>query len=217
MIWLPALLLAFDPPSDAPPPPLPDAGPQVADEERRNLLPAELTELGLTLPSYPEGATASSICDVELSADAEGALEARFVKGCAAPFVAAVEAVTGSWQLPTCDEALCHYVLSIKLTPELVDWSVPPAEVHWSEVKVKKRVNPSFPDEMKARNVEGSCRLRIYIDERGVPYRITTESCDPGFEQSAIEACEKWRFYPMKRDGVAIPAQFVLSIRFKLS
>lgn len=89
--------------------------------------------------------------------------------------------------------------------------------VHWSEVRVRSRVEPRYPEAAKQLGLdEGRCALRIQIDARGEPTDIQVRSCNKVFEASALEAAWKWRFYPMKVDGVAVPAAFDLAIVYKL-
>ena len=90
--------------------------------------------------------------------------------------------------------------------------------VHWSEVTVKKRVAPKMPDAAKQLNMaEERCQVRFFINEKGVPYDVKLESCPAIYHESALEAAWKWRFYPMKVDGAAIKAQFVLVIVYRLT
>jgi len=90
--------------------------------------------------------------------------------------------------------------------------------VHWSEVKVKKRVTPKMPDAAKQLNMtEESCQVRFFIDEKGVPYNIKLEKCPAIFHESALEAAWKWRFYPQKEERKKVKAQFVLKITYKLT
>jgi TonB family protein len=89
--------------------------------------------------------------------------------------------------------------------------------VHWTEVKVKRQVQPVYPPSAQAMNLEGSCTLRFIIDERGTPTSVTPTACPAPFQESALAAGAQWRFYPMKVNGVAQPATFQLVLRFRLS
>ncbi len=90
--------------------------------------------------------------------------------------------------------------------------------VHWSEVKVKKRVKPKMPDAARELNIaEERCQVRFFIDEKGVPYDVKLERCPAIFHESALESAWKWRFWPMKVDGNAEKAQFVLVIVYRLT
>ncbi len=89
--------------------------------------------------------------------------------------------------------------------------------VHWSEVKVKRRVSPKYPEDAKSMDLGTvRCQLRFLVDERGMPYDVRLESCPEAFHESALEAAWKWRFYPMKMNGEAVKAQFVLVIVYRL-
>ena len=50
-----------------------------------------------------------------------------------------------------------------------------------------------------------------------MPTDIKAENCPKVFQDSAMEAAWKWRFYPYLDAGKAMPAQFVLDIIFKLN
>ena len=63
---------------------------------------------------------------------------------------------------------------------------------------------------------EVDCKVRIFIDEKGVPYNFQFESCPKIFQASATEALAKWRWYPAKFQGQKVKAQFLLNIRYKL-
>jgi protein TonB len=89
--------------------------------------------------------------------------------------------------------------------------------VHWTQVKAKTRVEPIVPEAAKALGfTEEHCQLRFFINEKGVPTDIKPENCPKVFQDSALEAAWKWRFYPYKVGGQAMAAQFVLNITYKL-
>ncbi len=93
----------------------------------------------------------------------------------------------------------------------------PVRAVHWSEVQVKKRVQPKMPDAAKELGLsEERCQVRFYIDEKGEPYDVRIEACPAIYQQSALEAAWGWRFYPMKVEGQKVKAQFVLTIVYRL-
>jgi hypothetical protein len=90
--------------------------------------------------------------------------------------------------------------------------------VHFSAVKVRKRVAPKMPEEAKELNLgEARCELRFFVDERGRPYDVRPEECPEIYRASALEAAWQWRFEPMRIDGEAVKAQFVLVIVYRLS
>ena len=64
---------------------------------------------------------------------------------------------------------------------------------------------------------EEVCQVRFFIDEKGVPYDVKIEKCPKVFHDSAKEAAWRWRFYPMRDGGKSVKAQFILSLKFKLT
>jgi hypothetical protein len=60
-------------------------------------------------------------------------------------------------------------------------------------------------------------RVRIFIDEAGVPYDVVYEVCPKVFHASTTEALLKWRYYPARDDeGAKVKASFLLNIKYKL-
>jgi protein TonB len=84
-------------------------------------------------------------------------------------------------------------------------------------MKAKRRVKPKYPASAKQLNLEGSCQIRFYIDEKGKPYEIKIEKCPKVFHDAAKQAAWGWRFYPMRVEGKAVKAEFVLALKFKLN
>ena len=92
-----------------------------------------------------------------------------------------------------------------------------PVETHWSKVKYKRMPQFRFPDAAKQLNMtEEVCKVRFFIDEKGIPYDIAIEECPEVFHAEIEEKAYKARFYPYKSGSQPAKAQFVLTIRFKL-
>ena len=66
-------------------------------------------------------------------------------------------------------------------------------------------------------NLEGDCKVRFFIDEKGKPYDVKIEACPKPFEQAAIDAGMASSFYPMKVEGKTVKTSFVYNYKFKLS
>jgi len=105
-----------------------------------------------------------------------------------------------------------------------VEGSVPAGEqggtavrtVHWSDVRVKRRISPRYPaaaQKMKLGNI--NCQVRFFMDEKGHPYNILFDACPTLFHESVLAAAPEWRFYPMEVEGKPVRAQFVLTIQLK--
>ena len=92
------------------------------------------------------------------------------------------------------------------------------SSVHWSDVKIKRRVAPKMPQAAKALNItEENCQVRFYIDTKGNPEKIDILKCSKIFHDSLMTAAEKWKFYPMKSaSGQKVKATFILNVKFRL-
>lgn len=89
---------------------------------------------------------------------------------------------------------------------------------HHSELKIKRQVAPSYPEAAKAMNLgDVDCRVRISVDERGVPFDVSYEVCPKVFQESAKDAILQWRWFPAKIGQEPVRAQFMLVIRYKLT
>lgn len=90
--------------------------------------------------------------------------------------------------------------------------------VHSSEVQVKTRIQPKYPMAAKDLNLgDVVCKVRIFIDPKGIPERLEFLSCPAVFQGETTEALLKWRFYPLKHGGQPVAAQFVVSIKYVLT
>lgn len=89
-----------------------------------------------------------------------------------------------------------------------------PAERAVSEITVTRHVPPVYPATAQAEGLGGSCAVRLFIDERGVPYQVQTERCPEAFVQPSLEAASSWRFEPVTVDGRPVRAQFVLVLKY---
>jgi outer membrane biosynthesis protein TonB len=89
--------------------------------------------------------------------------------------------------------------------------------IHWSEAAIRSRVLPQFPESARGLGKDRvDCRVRMFVNEKGVPERVEAETCEEPFLAAAVDAAMKWRFYPTKVNGVAARVQFLVMIRFVL-
>lgn len=88
--------------------------------------------------------------------------------------------------------------------------------VHWTQVQVKSRVLPSFPEAARALGYTESqdCVVRLTIDSRGVPVSALSSSCPTPFLATARAAAMKWRFHPARDAGEPVSVMFDLNFRF---
>ena len=87
--------------------------------------------------------------------------------------------------------------------------------VPWSEVKLKKRITPKLPEDAEALGLNGRCDVRLHVNEQGTPTLAeATEDCVLIFQEPSETALMKWRFYPHKVDGEAVPVTFVVEVEY---
>lgn len=87
------------------------------------------------------------------------------------------------------------------------------------ELKTSKRVEPAYPPQSRRAGEEGSVRLRILVDERGVPreVQIVKGSGFARLDEAAKEAVRKWRFVAATNGSQAITAWTQVAITFRLT
>ncbi|WP_162179799.1 energy transducer TonB [Bryobacter aggregatus] len=79
------------------------------------------------------------------------------------------------------------------------------------------KVAPSYSPDASSGAIEGSVVLGFEVSVAGVAQDIRIiRSLDPGLDQSAIRALQKWRFRPATRNGKAIAFQTKAEIAFHL-
>jgi len=77
---------------------------------------------------------------------------------------------------------------------------------------------PGYPAAMLRQDVEGYAKVRVHISVRGrVDSVELVDATDTAFwEATRRQALKYWRFKPAMRDGVAVPSEQVMTVRFQL-
>lgn len=80
------------------------------------------------------------------------------------------------------------------------------------------KVEPIYPEEAKRRNIEGSLKLMLKIDDLGrVLSAEVVEATPPGvFDAAALQAFGEARFQPAIKDGRPVRYQAYIRVDFKL-
>ena len=79
------------------------------------------------------------------------------------------------------------------------------------------RRDPEYTAEARTARKQGSVELSVTIDaDGGVREAKTIRSLDPGLDQKAIEAVEKWRFRPGMKDGHPVKVAATIEVNFRL-
>lgn len=73
-----------------------------------------------------------------------------------------------------------------------------PKVVHWTELKLKSKVNPTSPPRSAYQGAEQvRCSMRIHVDPTGTPTSVEPTDCAEPFAAAAQEAMLRWRYYPL--------------------
>jgi len=82
--------------------------------------------------------------------------------------------------------------------------------------KVKKRVDPLYPQIFKLAGVEGEVEIRARINEQGkVESTELVKATNQNFISAAVDAMKQWEFYPATKDGKPIKAEVVIPFVFR--
>jgi TonB family protein len=81
--------------------------------------------------------------------------------------------------------------------------------------KIRRQVPPQTTPEAMANQITGTVILRVEIGADGAPRGMKVLRGLPhGLDQKAMEAVSQWEFEPARQNGVAIPAQATVEVRF---
>lgn len=88
---------------------------------------------------------------------------------------------------------------------------------HHSELEVKKRVEPHYPQAAVDMGLaEQRCTNRVFIDGKGVPWRVDVSGCPAVFHETARAALLRWRWYPPRAERQRVSAQTTIVFRFTI-
>jgi TonB family protein len=88
-----------------------------------------------------------------------------------------------------------------------------------SDLKRTRFVEPTYPSQAKARNIEGWVELEFTVKTDGSVTDVKVTQSEPAaiFDLAAVQAVAKWRFEPVLRDGALVDPRARLRLRFKLT
>ena len=104
-------------------------------------------------------------------------------------------------------------------------WAIPPAFASTSTTrfdwpcspKSSCKVEPEYSEEARKAKFQGTVVLFVVVDENGKPRDLKViRPLGLGLDQKAIEAVEKWKFAPGKKDGKPVAVQATIEVNFRL-
>lgn len=78
------------------------------------------------------------------------------------------------------------------------------------------RVEPQYPDEARAQNIQGSVVLEVQIGEDGSVSNLKVVEGNPLLAEAAMQAVKQWRYQPYSVDGRPVEMQTRIAIKFTL-
>jgi periplasmic protein TonB len=79
------------------------------------------------------------------------------------------------------------------------------------------KVEPEYSEEARKAKFQGTVVLFVVVDEKGNPTQLKViRPLGLGLDQKAIEAVEKWKFSPGKKDGKPVAVQATIEVNFRL-
>jgi len=88
-----------------------------------------------------------------------------------------------------------------------------------SQPKVRRRASAAYPARARAQGITGQVTLNVLISEDGRVERVKVLEATPKgvFDQTAIEAIQRWEFEPATYQGEAVKVWARQTIRFDLT
>ena len=79
------------------------------------------------------------------------------------------------------------------------------------------RVDPEYSEEARKAKFSGTVLLQLIVDVDGKAKNIhVTRGVGLGLDEKAVEAVQKWKFTPGKKDGQPVPVYATVEVNFRL-
>ena len=85
-----------------------------------------------------------------------------------------------------------------------------------SKLFVIKKVEPEYPQEARAKGLEGTVVLKVEISPEGDVTEATPVLGDPAFGPAAIHAVKQWKYNPYLLNGRPVAIETSVSLSFQL-
>jgi TonB family protein len=83
--------------------------------------------------------------------------------------------------------------------------------------RVLAKVEPAYPREARKAKISGTVLLSLVVGSDGVARDIeVVRHLDPGFDKSAVNAVQGWKFQPAVKDGAPVSVKATIEVNFRL-
>jgi len=79
-----------------------------------------------------------------------------------------------------------------------------------------RKVDPEYPPEARAQNIQGIVLLRVRIDKEGSVSRLDIVSGPPELHDAAMEAVRLWKYQPYMLNGQPVEVESQVQVNFTL-
>ncbi len=97
--------------------------------------------------------------------------------------------------------------------------AAPPTEaISDANLKITRRVDPSYPPASRRAGEQGTAVLAVLVDANGHPQdiKVQTSSGYDRLDQAAVQGVQRWLFNPAVRDAQKVTAWTTVRVTFKL-
>ncbi|MCB9741427.1 MAG: energy transducer TonB [Alphaproteobacteria bacterium] len=92
----------------------------------------------------------------------------------------------------------------------------PEAVRRWSELELTRYKPARFPKAARAEGIqESTCTAAIRVDVKGKPTEVDVSGCEEVFHEGTVKAALRWRFDPLRIDGVAQEGVYVATVHYR--
>jgi TonB family protein len=78
-------------------------------------------------------------------------------------------------------------------------------------------VDPEYSEEARKAKYSGTVLLQLVVDVDGKAKNIrVVKGVGLGLDERAVEAVQKWKFIPGKKNGQAVPVYATVEVNFRL-
>jgi TonB family protein len=83
--------------------------------------------------------------------------------------------------------------------------------------RVLSKIEPAYPREARGSKLSGTVLLSLVVGSDGLPRDIAVvRHLNPGFDKSAVNAVQGWKFKPGIKDGAAVSVKATIEVNFRL-
>jgi protein TonB len=173
-------------------------------------------------PEYPVAALTArqqGVVILEATIGTNGKVsEVRVLRSIPSLDSAAVDAVRQWEYAPTIvDEVAVPVITSVAVEFKLT--APPPVRVGGAikTPEQTKRVNPPYPPEAQAANVQGVVIMEATVGADGKVTNVRVLRSIPLLDQAAMDAVRQWEYAPTLVNGVAVPVVMTVTVNFTLT